>query len=135
MHRTRSEGFFQIQFALDSGSDEPLYQQVCQRFKAAILNGSDSRGARVPSIRTLAGELKLSRSTIERAYDLLMGEGFLTSNGHAGTVISSLAPRSPTWQQRSELAEQARSVRNSAGHRSALAFEIGLPAIDAFPQT
>ncbi len=49
---------------VDPSSPQPLYQQVYQRIRELILEGKLPRGARLPSSRTLADDLSLSRNTI-----------------------------------------------------------------------
>src|SRR5215204_4465930 len=68
---------------LDAKLSMPLYKQLYGRLRRAILTGQLRRGARLPSTRTLASELGVSRFTIVAAYDLLTLEGYLESHvGH-----------------------------------------------------
>src|SRR6218665_2833924 len=77
--------------ALDCDKSMPLYRQVYQRFICAIKQDIFSSGQRVPSIRALASELRISRNTVEVAYDLLIGEGHLEAQGQAGTIVSPVS--------------------------------------------
>src|SRR6218665_3656202 len=74
------------------GKSMPVYRQVYQRFICAIRQDLFSSGQRVPSIRALASELRISRNTVEVAYDLLIGEGHLEAQGQAGTIVSPVSP-------------------------------------------
>jgi len=121
------KSFVSLDFAVDGSSEELLYRQIYLRFKEAILNGSYPPGARVPSIRTLAAELKISRSTIETAYDLLIGEDFFLSNGQAGTVVAPTAHRHLFASTASALPDDEGTAGNERP------FQIGVPALDAFP--
>lgn len=114
-----------VTIALDRTSDDLLYRQVYKRFKEAIINGNYPAGSRVPSIRTLATMLKLSRNTVEMAYDLLIGEGYFTTNGQAGTSVSYDCMRNPGNFILNPVA--------SAKPLQPLPFQIGVPALDAFP--
>ena len=68
---------------LDPALPEPLYKQLYDRLRAAILAGQVPRGARLPSTRTLATELGVSRTTTALAYEQLLLEGYLESRvGH-----------------------------------------------------
>ncbi|WP_199898306.1 GntR family transcriptional regulator [Methylobacillus glycogenes] len=78
------------QIALDRISAVPVYLQLYQRFREALAQGLLLPGQRVPSIRSLASELKLARGTVEAAYDLLCGEGYFVARGQAGTIVAPL---------------------------------------------
>src|SRR5690242_4162616 len=75
---------------------QPVYRQIYQRLKDAILAGRLPPGTRLPSARSLAAELHLARGTVEAAYQLLSGEGYAVGRGPAGTVVNpTLGPRPP----------------------------------------
>ncbi|WP_321838929.1 MocR-like pyridoxine biosynthesis transcription factor PdxR [Paraburkholderia bannensis] len=121
--------------SLLEGSDEPLYRQIYERFRRAIANGAYAPGMRVPSVRNLASELQISRGTVEMAYDLLIGDGYLVARGQAGTVVS---PSLAAGQVHDSLARatEARAVSRSPDHGAQTApqpFQVGLPALDQFP--
>jgi DNA-binding transcriptional MocR family regulator len=77
---------------LDATSTIPLYKQLYKRLRGAILAGQLARGARLPSTRTLASELGISRTTTALAYEQLLLEGFLESRVGQGTVVSRELP-------------------------------------------
>ena len=56
--------------------DEPLHSQLYRALRATILRGELPSGARLPSTRALAADEGLSRNTVLRAYDQLLGEGY-----------------------------------------------------------
>ncbi len=58
---------------------QPIYEQIKEQIKAAILCGALSEGALLPSIRQLARDLKISVITTTRAYGDLEQEGFVGS--------------------------------------------------------
>jgi GntR family transcriptional regulator / MocR family aminotransferase len=151
-----------VQYSLRAGidlqvqveTDQPLYREVYRRFKDAILQGTYPLGARVPSIRTIASELRLSRTTVEKAFDLLIGEGLLVSRGQSGTSVSYVPPCNPTLrtmpaadQSIAEYKSFGGATRNAAAGDAigpvmfkkpspteANPFRICVPAIDAFPR-
>lgn len=129
---------FQFDFRLVYGGEMPLYRQICQRFRDAVLQGNLPVGARVPSIRILASELQVSRSTVEKAYDQLTGEGLFVCSGQAGTSIShQAAPRSgpkPSDPPGSRTSTEARHSSNRV-ESAPRPFQLGLPALDAFPES
>ncbi len=93
---------FDLAFHLDPRHKAPLYRQIYQRVKQAIMAGQLKHGSRVPSVRALASELGVARATVENAYGLLMAEGFLQSRGQAGTVVSAPESLSEPAPRRSE---------------------------------
>src|SRR6266705_7218538 len=73
---------------LDRRLATPLFRQVYQRIRDAILDGTLPPGASLPSTRSLAGQLSTARGTIELAYALLAGEGYVVGRAAAGTVVN-----------------------------------------------
>lgn len=107
---------------LDQADPQPLYRQIHGRFRAAIVQGHYAPGARLVSARGLAAQLGVARGTVEAAYALLEAEGYVEARGQAGTRVS-LRPAMPVPAP--ALVRQA-SI--------AAPFELGLPALDAFPR-
>lgn len=70
-------------------SDKPLYQQIKEQIKDAILRGQISEGELLPSIRSFANDLQVSVLTIRRVYDELEQEGFIASQAGRGTFVSA----------------------------------------------
>lgn len=65
--------------SLDTKAEVPLYEQICEYFKQEIQEGRLAAGMRLPSSRALAGNLAVSRSTVDLAYDQLVSEGYIES--------------------------------------------------------
>lgn len=79
-------------------SDEgvPLYLRIYRQLREHILSGTLPAGAGLPSARTLAADLGVSRNTVEAAFDQLVAEGFIERHVGAGTVVSrSVAEAAP----------------------------------------
>lgn len=72
---------------LSNLSGEPIYSQIKQQIKAAILSGEVSEGDLLPSIRQLAKDLKISVITTARAYQDLEREGFVTNVQGKGCYV------------------------------------------------
>jgi len=118
---------------LDPTAAEPFYRQIYDRFRSAIASGLLNPGDRVPSARALTKELGLARGTIEAAYSLLAAEGYIQARGQAGTIVTpGLKPQTPvaTPMPRSNSGIAPASFRPD----SILPFQMGLPALDAFPR-
>ncbi|WP_018658715.1 GntR family transcriptional regulator [Allofustis seminis] len=69
-------------------SSEPIYLQIKNQLKAAIITGEMKEDEQLPSIRYLAKELRISVITTKRAYDELEAEGFITSVQGKGSFVS-----------------------------------------------
>lgn len=69
---------------LDEKSSVPLYAQLYQQIKEDILSGNIKDGTKLPSSRNLAIDLRISRNTVELAYQQLDSEGFINSKPRQG---------------------------------------------------
>jgi GntR family transcriptional regulator/MocR family aminotransferase len=78
--------------ALDRTSGEPLYRQLYFAIREAILEGRLRPGTRLPSTRSLAADLDVSRNTVVIAFDQLLAEGYVEGRTGAGTYVSATLP-------------------------------------------
>ena len=78
-----------MKIVISNTSEAPLYQQIKDQIKDAILKGELVEGDALPSIRAFANDLKVSVLTIRRVYDELEQEGFVSSQVGIGTFIST----------------------------------------------
>lgn len=74
---------------ISNSSGEPIYQQIASGIKALILNGSLKEGDALPSMRTLAMELRISVITTKRAYEELERGGFIESFTGKGSFVKA----------------------------------------------
>lgn len=74
---------------LNTDSETPLYRQLYEAFRMAIENGQLLYGAKLPSIRKLSEDLKLSRTTVETAYQQLCVEGYIESVPQSGYYVQA----------------------------------------------
>ncbi len=116
---------------LDPTAPEPFYRQIYDRICGAIATGVLKPGDRIPSARAMAMELGLARGTVDMAYSLLSAEGYILARGQAGTIVTpELEPRA-----RMSRIPPTHPVRPSTFRPdSILPFQMGLPALDAFPR-
>lgn len=77
-----------MKILISNTSTRPLYEQIKDQLKDAILQGELAPGDALPSIRAFAAGLKVSVLTIRRVYDDLEQEGFVTSQVGKGTFVS-----------------------------------------------
>ena len=72
---------------LEPHSAVPLYEQIYQYIKSDIQKRRISAGEKLPSTRSLAKYLEVSRSTVELAYEQLGSEGYIESVPYKGTFV------------------------------------------------
>ncbi len=70
-------------------SGVPIYQQIAEQFKADILAGKLAQGEYLPSIRSLAKDLKISVITTMKAYEQLAEEGLVTAVQGKGFYVNA----------------------------------------------
>src|SRR6516165_11121530 len=93
-------------FVLARDDTIPLYRQVYEHIQTAIRTGQLRPGDRLPSTRSLAERFGTARGTIDAAYAILAGEGYVVGRGPAGTVVrpdldSRAIAGAPSRQRRS----------------------------------
>ena len=84
-----------LTYNLDHGSKTPLYEQLSNAIKADILSGVIPGGEKLPSKRTLAEHLNISKVTVESAYQQLLAEGYLTVREKVGYFAEQITPVQP----------------------------------------
>src|SRR5262245_33726421 len=83
---------------IDRGSSRPLYRQLCDAYREAIVERRLRGGERVPSTRAVAAELGISRVPVLNAFEQLIAEGYFEGRRGSGTYVarSLVHDRSPT---------------------------------------
>ena len=108
---------------LDPASPTPLYAQLAERIRAAIATGELAPGELLPSVRQLAGKLRLNPGTVVQAYRDLERSGLIELRQGSGTFVRELsAPR--------RLEEQAVVSERLAAEMLARAAGLGLSGHD-----
>jgi len=142
---TRVRGSFFPPIALDVRAERPLYRQLYDWYQQAILEGRLRPGQRVPSTRSLAQELKLSRIPVITAYEQLHSEGYLETFKGAGTAVAAAIPRDAFSPAKPVSDARKGKPRASRRLRQVMAlppdlnaetlgiFRVSLPALDHFP--
>ncbi len=77
-----------VSIIISQTSPRPIYEQIEDRIRSLIVSGELNDGDELPSIRTLAQDLRVSVITVKRAYDELVAAGFLTSVQGKGCYVS-----------------------------------------------
>lgn len=134
---------------LERASSVPLYRQLYDALRDAILSGRLRPGSRLPSTRALADDLGASRNTVLAAFGQLLAEGYLEGRVGAGTTVARTLPetllrarpevegtRQPGRRPRlSRRGVQLLGTRGGVATAAIVAqpFRPGLPGLDAFP--
>ncbi len=135
--------------ALEPHGGAPVYMQLADWFRHAIVQGRLRPGQRLPSTRNLARELNLSRMPVQGAYEQLHTEGYFETFVGAGTCVAKAIPDDslqPKWARTAGPSVATHEAPRRVSRRAGLlrqqsqtwlmnlgAFRLGLPALDHFP--
>lgn len=108
--KTGSKGSFAT-MDLDRDSDVPVYRQIIDRLRTAIVEQHLMPGTRLASTRTLATEWGVSRNTVLQVFDTLKGEGYLESWVGDGTYVAQEVPEQPIVKLEDDAATQRTNGR------------------------
>ncbi|HZS62317.1 MAG TPA: PLP-dependent aminotransferase family protein, partial [Gemmatimonadaceae bacterium] len=111
---------------IDRKSREPLYQQIYEGYRRAILAGHLRPGQRIPSTRALAAELGVSRLPVLAAYEQLLNEGYFDGRRGSGTYVNA-----DFVGGRKGALQKVPTDRLDQGLRP---FRVSAPALDQFPR-
>jgi GntR family transcriptional regulator/MocR family aminotransferase len=120
-----------LSIGLDRAKKIPLATQIYAAIRAAIESGQIPAEAKLPSWRDLAAQLGVSRGTVRLAYERLIDEQLATSYGAAGTRVTERPTIAPAADRPPESAPMP-DLFHGFGTKP-LAFQMGVPAQDAFP--
>ena len=81
----------------------PIYEQIADQVKKLIREGELKKDDNLPSVRALAGELKISALTVKKAYDYLESEGYVVTVHGKGTYVAAADTELILEEQRKEL--------------------------------
>jgi GntR family transcriptional regulator/MocR family aminotransferase len=132
---------------VDRRQRAPLYRQLYDGYREAIVAGRLRPGQRVPSTRGLAAELGISRIPVLAAFEQLLAEGYFESHVGSGTFVARSLPDEPLRAAaRAHAAEKPRSAKRVLPRASKSlvhtpepwlqglgAFRVSQPAVEQFP--
>ncbi|MCI5730169.1 MAG: GntR family transcriptional regulator [Eubacterium sp.] len=81
----------------------PIYEQIMDQIKAAVISGELTEDTMLPSVRGLAKELKISVLTVKKAYDHLEEEGFTVTVHGKGTFVAAANQERMKEEQQKEV--------------------------------
>ena len=94
-----------MKIIINSSSMVPIYEQIMDQIKAKITAGDLKENDALPSVRTLAKELKISALTVKKAYDNLEQEGYTVTVHGKGTYVAAANKERMKEEQRREVEE------------------------------
>ena len=147
---------------VDNLARAPLWRQIYDQLRDAIVSGRLAAGTQLPASRVLANDLVVSRNSVNAAYEQLRAEGYLEQRERLGSFVAAVLPdvaarpqarpatvrgakagAHPAPPRHADLsitgsvfvraAERLSRSRQLGDWATPLAFRIGDPAIDAFP--
>jgi len=140
----------EVLIRIDNDTSVPLYRQIYEQLRHAILTGLLQHETALPPSRVLAGQLGVSRTVVLEAYGQLQSEGYVLSRQGAGTCVN--APPKPVTAPATKACETYNGQLNGKVNglikqadlplwapsdkeqpRSIIDFRHGIPAWDQFP--
>lgn len=76
-----------MEIIIDIDGEAPLFAQLIEQIKQAVLSGDLKSGDSLPSIRQLANDLGVNNKTVAKAYQLLERDEVIQTKGYRGTFI------------------------------------------------
>ena len=77
-----------LDIIISNSSGKPIYEQICDQIKAAVVTGQLAEGEQLPSIRALANSLRVSAITTKRAYADLEAAGLIETVPGKGSFVA-----------------------------------------------
>ncbi len=78
-----------MEIIISSNTDKPIYEQITSQIKAMIMSGELKTGESIPSMRTLAKTIHVSVITVQKAYEDLARDGFITTTVGRGSFVAA----------------------------------------------
>ena len=106
-----------MRIKIDTNLSTPLFQQLMDQIKKAVMDGLLKPDDPLPSIRQLANDLELNHNTVAKAYRLLERDSVIQTKGYRGTSIHADAIQNSTVNMNdsitTKLSETIKSLRES----------------------
>ena len=81
-----------MNISIDLRSDIPIYLQLVEQVRHQVANGTLKPGDQLPTVRSLALELRINFNTVSRAYRMLDDAGIISTQQGRGTYILEMPP-------------------------------------------
>jgi len=103
---------------------EPMYKQVTDQIKDAIASGTLKPETKLPSIREMAKDLKISMITIKRAYTDLENEGYILTRSGLGSYVADINKDKLREEKLAEIRFEIKKILNAASRYDISADDI-----------
>ena len=87
---------------LNNGSEIPIYVQLRNQIVTGIGRGDLKEGERLPTVRQLAQDAEVNTMTVNKAYQLLKTEGFITIDSRRGATVSPVQQSDRRYREKLE---------------------------------
>ena len=77
-----------MEIVISNSSDKPIYEQIASQIREQVLTGTLVAGDKLPSIRSLATQLRISAITTKRAYQDLEAQGYINTVPGKGCFVA-----------------------------------------------
>ena len=99
-----------MKLIISSVSGEPIYEQIKNQIRSAIMSGELMAGEALPSLRKLAKELRVSVLTVTRAYNELADEGLVENVQGKDTFVMERGNELMKERARERIMDKLREV-------------------------
>lgn len=110
----RRQARYLMNIIITNTDKSPIYEQISSQIKAKIISGELKEGDPLPSMRTLAQDLRVSVITTKRAYEILEQEGLIESFTGRGSFVCAQNPELLREQSLREIEQHLSAAAQSA---------------------
>ncbi len=105
----------ELKFTIDPKSGVPYYKQIILQIEMAIADNRLQQGNQLPTVRSLAVDLKINPNTVAKAYNQLEIRGIVTTQQGTGTFISEKEIKMDDIEREKILSQMSRDFLSKAG--------------------
>ena len=105
----------ELRFTIDPKSGVPYYKQIILQIEMAIADNRLQQGNQLPTVRSLAVDLKINPNTVAKAYNQLEIRGIVTTQQGTGTFISEKEIKMDDIEREKILSQMSRDFLSKAG--------------------
>ena len=121
----RTSSASELLVTISRDGDGPLHAQLEHELRRAVRSGRLRPGAALPSTRSLAAQLGVSRGVVVEAYEQLVAEGYLTGHGRSATRVA---------RKGVQAVPEPRPAASASASKLRIDFRPGRPDVTQFPR-
>jgi len=103
-----------MEIIINNSSMQPIYEQIVEQMKAAIMKEVLKKEEMLPSVRTLSKDLRISALTVKKAYDMLEQDGFIITVHGKGSFVAGVNVGLRQEEQKKEIEHEMENVIRKA---------------------